>query len=135
MSKAPVMLITGTRKGIGRHLADHYATQGFRVIGCSRGESDLERPNYRHHAVDVACESSVQRLFQAIRRDHGSLDVLINNAGIASMNHALLTPIDTVRIIFETNVVACFHLCREGAKLMRKSGRGRIVTTGIGRRR
>ena len=43
------------------------------------------------------------------------------------MNHALLTPIDTVRQILETNVAGTFLFCREAAKLMRRQGRGRIV--------
>ena len=34
------MLITGTRKGIGRHLVDHYVAQGYRVVGCSRSAFD-----------------------------------------------------------------------------------------------
>ena len=37
----PVMLITGTRKGIGRFLAEHYLSVGWRVAGCSREQSDL----------------------------------------------------------------------------------------------
>lgn len=46
----PITLITGTRKGIGRHLAEHYLTRGHRVIGCSRQASDLDHPGYEHFA-------------------------------------------------------------------------------------
>jgi 3-oxoacyl-[acyl-carrier protein] reductase len=53
--------------------------------------------------------------------------VAINNAGIASMNHCLLTPVDTVHRILNTNVVGTFLFCREAAKLMRRSTFGRIV--------
>jgi len=52
---------------------------------------------------------------------------VLNNAGIASMNHALLTPLASVRTIFETNVMGTFLLCREGARLMAKRKTGRIV--------
>jgi 3-oxoacyl-[acyl-carrier protein] reductase len=65
-------------------------------------------------------------MMTSIRRDHETLDALINNAGIASMNHSLLTKTDTVRRIVETNLVATFTLCREAAKLMRING-GRII--------
>jgi 3-oxoacyl-[acyl-carrier protein] reductase len=62
-----------------------------------------------------------------IRKRLGGLDGLIYNAGIAAMNHALLTPLDSVRRVLETNVVGTFLLCREAAKLMRSARGGRIV--------
>ena len=52
---------------------------------------------------------------------------LINNAGIASMNHCLLTPMATLEKVFRTNVFGTFLFCREAAKLMKKAGMGRIV--------
>jgi 3-oxoacyl-[acyl-carrier protein] reductase len=53
--------------------------------------------------------------------------VLINNAGVASMNHALLTPISAVEEVTRTNFVGTFLFCREAAKLMRRRQFGRIV--------
>ena len=123
----PVMAITGTRKGIGRFLAEHYLEQGWIVAGCSRGESDLEHPNYRHFCLDVADERGVTGMMRAIAREFRRLDVLLNNAGIASMNHALLTPKSTVERIFQTNVFGTFLFCREAAKLMGRKKYGRIV--------
>ncbi len=123
----PVTLITGCRKGIGRFLAEHYVAQGHLVFGCSRKPSDFQAPNYRHFCLDVANESEVRPLFSAIRKHTGRLDHLINNAGIASMNHALLTPMTTVRAIFETNVAGTFLFCREAAKIMKTASFGRIV--------
>ena len=124
---APVTVITGTRKGIGRHLAEHYARRGHRVIGCSRGEPDWTLDGYDHYIADVADEGAVRRIFADVRRKHGRLDHLVNNAGLASMNHALLTPIPTVNAILSTNVVGTFLFCREAAKLMKARGYGRIV--------
>ncbi len=124
---APVTLITGTRKGIGRFLAEHYLARGHIVYGCSRGELDWSADGYTHFIADVADEKEVKRIFSGIRREHGRLDNLINNAGIASMNHSLLTPLSTVRKVLETNVVGCFLFCREAAKLMKKNDYGRIV--------
>ncbi len=123
----PVTLITGTSKGIGRTLAEHYVDKGHAVIGCSRGPCDLEARNYEHFTVDVTDEKSIQELFASIRRSHGRLDHLINNAGIASMNHSLLTPTSTLTRILETNVVGTFVFSREAAKLMQKNKFGRIV--------
>ncbi len=121
------MLITGTRKGIGKYLAQYYVEKGFRVVGCSRGEVDYELENYQHFCLDVADESRVKKMFSEIRKQYGRLDVLINNAGIASMNHALLTPLSTIQNVLNTNVTGTFLFCREAAKLMQKNQRGRIV--------
>jgi 3-oxoacyl-[acyl-carrier protein] reductase len=129
MKKKPnsVILITGTRKGIGRFLAEHYTARGWTIIGCSRTASDLSLPNYRHFCLDVGDEPAVKAMFTEIRKTHGRLDVLINNAGIASMNHALLTPMKSVHDVLNTNVAGTFLFCREAAKLMQKQQNGRIV--------
>jgi 3-oxoacyl-[acyl-carrier protein] reductase len=123
----PVTLITGTRKGIGKFLAEHYACLGHQVIGCSRGEIDWTLDGYSHYLADVSDEKTVKGLFSDIRKKCGRLDHLINNAGIASMNHSLLTPLSTVHNVLNTNVVGTFLFCREAAKLMKNNGYGRIV--------
>jgi 3-oxoacyl-[acyl-carrier protein] reductase len=127
MAEHQVLLVTGARKGIGRHLAEHYTASGYLVVGCSREPSEYQHENYRHFSLDVAEEPGVLALFGEIRKTYGRLDVLINNAGIASMNHVLLTPIRTVKRILDTNVVGTFLFSREAAKLMRKRKHGRIV--------
>lgn len=124
---SPVTLITGTRKGIGKFLVEHYVRCGHRVAGCSRGQIDWELEGYVHHLADVSDEKAVTELFSHIRKQYGRLDHLINNAGVASMNHSLLTPLSTVHNILNTNVVGTFLFCREAAKIMKSSGFGRIV--------
>ncbi|MCX4161852.1 MULTISPECIES: SDR family NAD(P)-dependent oxidoreductase [Paraburkholderia] len=127
MSDTPITLITGTRKGIGKYLVEHYVSLGHRVIGCSRENADWTLPGYDHMCADVADESAVRKIMSSIREKHGRLDNLINNAGIASMNHVMLTPLATVNQILNTNVVGTFLFCREAAKLMTKERKGRIV--------
>ena len=127
MMQGKRILITGTRKGIGAFLARHYAEKGFQVFGCSRGQADYDLENYHHFSVDVSDEKQAVDMFSAIRKDYGGLDILINNAGVASMNHILLTPYRTVRKIVDTNIIGTFLFCREAAKLMQRAGSGRIV--------
>src|SRR5262245_20902324 len=123
----PVTLVTGTRKGLGRFITEYYLAKGHFVVGCSPESSDLEHADYRHFNADVADEKSVKPIFTYLRKEHGGLDHLINNAGIASMNHALLTPLATVDAIFATNLKGTFLFCREAARLMQKKMVGRIV--------
>ena len=123
-----IMLVTGTRKGIGRFLVEHYTRNGYEVAGCSRSPSDFEHPHYHHYEADVCDEKAMIRLFGKVRKELGGLDILINNAGIASMNHFALTPTSTVRRIMETNVMGTFTCCREAVKLIAAGKRpGRIV--------
>lgn len=122
-----VMLITGTRKGIGKYLAEYYIGKGFRVIGCSREPAGYNSEDYEHFCLDVNDEAAVKEMFLEINKRYNRLEILINNAGIASMNHVLLTPIKTVRKIVETNFIGTFLFCREAAKLMQRKRFGRII--------
>ena len=63
MNNSQVMLITGTRKGIGEQLAKHYVTQGFKVVGCSRKDVEYKFENYQHFCLDVSHEVEVKKLF------------------------------------------------------------------------
>jgi len=123
-----VVLITGTRKGIGRHLVDHYLARGFIVAGCSRDPFEGPVPeNYFHYTADVSDERAMVEMTRAVRHRFGGITVLINNAGIAAMNHLLLTPLSTVQRIFSTNVFGTFVAMRECAKAMVDARYGRIV--------
>ena len=67
-------LITGTRKGIGRYLAEYYLKLGKIVIGCSRSEPDLNHKNYNHLLTDVGNENDVINLFDFVRKLDIGLD-------------------------------------------------------------
>jgi 3-oxoacyl-[acyl-carrier protein] reductase len=127
MTDRRVVLVTGARSGIGRHLSDHFVAGGALVEGCSRRPAEWELEGYHHHLADVGNEEQVLGMFRSIRERHGRLDVIVNNAAVASMNHSLLTPASMVDSIMDTNFKGTFLVCREGAKLMRKRNFGRIV--------
>lgn len=116
-----IIMITGTRTGVGRALAEHFLASGHQVIGCSRRPSDLEHARYQHHEVDLTQNSQVKKMFREVRQEHGHLDALVNNAGTATMNHFMTTPDETARRIFDINFFAVLNCCREAAKLLRKS--------------
>ena len=122
-----IVLITGTRKGVGKSIAEHYLSQDDIVIGCSRGAGSIDSERYFHYELDVADESAVVNMVRSIRKEHGKIDVLLNNAGIASMNHMLTTPFDSVNSVFNTNVLGTFLFTREVSKVMMKKKSGRIV--------
>ena len=115
-----VIIITGTRKGIGNYLAQQYLADGDIVYGCSRRNCDIEHPNYKHVRLDVSDEPSVVEFVRNVYKEQQRIDVLINNAGMASMNHVLLTPKATAERVFNTNFMGTFLMSRECAKYMIK---------------
>ena len=130
MSEQPVALVTGSRKGIGEYLAHWFVDHGYLTLGCSRQVPEWTLEGYRHFTADVTDEVAVKQMFAVIRREIGRLDVVVNNAGVASMNHSLLMPLSTVDRILAVNVRGTFLISREAAKLMKQHMFGRIVNIG-----
>lgn len=126
-----VIVITGTRKGIGKELAEYFSTRGHMVIGCSRGETGIENVNYEHHSLDIADELSVRSFFSQVRKKHGRLDILINNAAV---NNALapvaLVSYNAAASTMNTNFMGSFLMAREAIKLMMKNSFGRVINVG-----
>lgn len=129
MTDTRVAVVTGSSKGIGRHLAEHLLATGMVVVGCDRSAGEVRHERYEHFEMDVTDEPAARQLFEHVRRVHGRLDVLLNNAGIAAMNHSLLTPMTTVHKVLATNVAGTFLFSREAAKVMQRGRVGRIVNT------
>jgi len=127
MPERQVVLVTGARKGIGRFLAEHFAGRGAAVVGCGRTPPDWTLDGVDYQLADVSSEADVKALMGHIQRTYGRLDVTVNNAGVASMNHSLLTPLSTVERVLATNFNGTFLVARESAKLMQRRRFGRIV--------
>lgn len=125
-----VIVITGTRKGLGRYLAEWYVGKGDLVVGCSRQIPDWRLENYIHLTADVANEKEARQVISSTVKLHGRIDALINNAGVAAMNPVLLTPLESARKIVDTNFLGTFLFSREAAKTMQRQRFGRIVNIG-----
>jgi 3-oxoacyl-[acyl-carrier protein] reductase len=97
------------------------------VVGCARGEAPLSDERYTHLKADVSDEPAVRALFSEVRSRLGGLDVLINNAGTASMNAVALTPFDSARQVMMTNFLGTFVFTHAALRLLKSSSAGRIV--------
>ena len=113
-----VFVITGSSRGIGQALANYYLDHGAFVCGCSRSAASINHERYRHFCIDLGLEAPVVEMVRLVAREFGGIDVLINNAGLASMNHILTTPYSSMQTIFATNVLGSLLFVREVAKLM-----------------
>ena len=124
---ARVIVITGTSKGIGLELAKYYLQKGDMVVGCARSQNNIKDENYRHFVLDVSDERAVVDMIREIKTEFNKIDILINNAGIASMNHFLTTSFESVKKVFSTNFFGTFLFSREVGKIMMRQKFGRIV--------
>ena len=124
MDSSKVMLITGTRKGIGEQLVKHYVAQGFNVVGCSRKDVDYTFDNYQHFCLDVSHETEVKKLFFGIKKSYGRLDCLINNAGIAIFTPFENRTFDDFMNVMKINAGGTFLCIQEGSRLMREDKKG-----------
>lgn len=112
-------LITGASHGIGEVLANYYQAADHEVIGC--GRSDTGAGDY--YKCDITDEDAVARLAACVRREYKTVDVLVNCAGVASMNHFLTTPPWGVRQVMNVNFNGTVFMCQAFARLMRAGGR------------
>lgn len=124
----PVMLVTGTSRGIGLGIARHFLDKGYIVEGCSRGKAAFEAPDYGHSQLDVGKESDVSSWVRAIKRRHDRIDVVINNAGFSpAASPALMTSGQILEEVFRTNTIGSYMVSREAALIMTKRRSGRII--------
>lgn len=122
-----VALVTGSRAGIGRGIAEFLVAQGYRVVGCSRSQAEPISDRHEHHQVDVADEAMVRALIDSIGDRHGRLDVVVNNAAANVPSLTLVTSGAAAADVLRTNVLGTFLVSRESARLMAKRRSGRII--------
>ena len=130
------VLITGAGSGLGLALAHRYARSGARVacvdIAVDRAEaaaSSLESSGHFAHAADVADDASMQALYDRVQREWGGLDVLVNNAGIASVGAMVETTMDEWRKVIEIDLFGVVRGCLLFLPGMLAAGRGQILNT------
>jgi len=133
MHEKKVALITGANKGIGHAIACELAARGFTVLvgarDASRGQAAARRiaGDARPIALDVTRADSIAAAAARIRREFARLDVLINNAAIATSAKPSEANLEDVRAVFETNVFGVIAVTQAMLPLLREAPAGRIV--------
>ena len=127
------ILITGASTGIGRHLAESLAADGYHVYAGARKEKDLAEldaiENITAVQLDVTKQDQVDAAVAMISETGTGLYALVNNAGVGGGGFVVDTPIEDQRFVYAVNVEGVYRTTQAFAPLVVES-KGRIVTTG-----
>ena len=133
-----VAIVTGGAQGIGRAIAAGLAAEGARIVIADlkgAGAAAGAYPGGVGLAVDVASEDDVRRLADETLERCGSIDVLVNNAGLYAqleMRPFEEIPLEEWRRVLDVNVSSMFLTCRAVVPAMRAGGGGKIVNISSG---
>ncbi|MDG2250811.1 MAG: 3-oxoacyl-ACP reductase FabG [Gammaproteobacteria bacterium] len=136
MSDGKLALVTGASRGIGKAIALDLAKQGYTVIGTATTDigatkisTYLESAGFNGKGLraNVACDESVEALYESIIASHGPPGVLVNNAGITRDNLLMRMKPEEWAEVIQTNLSSIFRVSRACIKAMTKARWGRII--------
>lgn len=135
-----VAIVTGAGRGMGRSIAERFAEEGAVVYAADLNEADLhwtEESKYESgevHSIvlDICDFQAVKSAVMGIKKTHGQIDVLVNNAGLIS--YELMPMIDYVKLrkMFEVNAIALIHLMAIVSRVMQRQQSGSIINMASG---
>ncbi|ESO07102.1 hypothetical protein HELRODRAFT_76698 [Helobdella robusta] len=122
-----VALVTGASSGIGWAVASKLASCGVKVIACARNYEKLQELEQLGHPnqitpikCDLTSEEEILAMFERISKDHGGVDICINNAGLTHSAPLLSSKTENWKDILDVNVLALCICTRESIKQMKK---------------
>lgn len=125
-----VVLITGCSTGIGRALAQAFIDNGDIAIATARRAETLSGLDCEHQSLDVNSADSIAKLVASLTKTYGKIDLLVNNAGIATMGPVASMPLDTLRQQLETNSIAPIAMLQACLPLLQESNAPMLVNIG-----
>lgn len=130
-----VALVTGASRGIGAAIALELASRGYKVIGTATSDAGAanittalaQYAGCKGATLDVNDAAAAEALVDAIAKEHGGLQVLVNNAGITRDTLAMRMKDGDWDAVLDTNLKAVFRMSRAVMRTMMKQRYGRIV--------
>ena len=132
--RGQVALVTGGSRGIGLAIAEELANAGAKVAVVARDEAraqaaaeGLPGEGHRGYGCDVADAEAVNALVKRVEEELGSLDVLVNNAGVTRDNLLMRIKDDDWDAVLDTNLRGVFNTIRAASRGMMKRRQGRVI--------
>lgn len=129
-----IILVTGASRGIGRAIAAQFASEGHFVIGTATSERGAEAiEEYLSESggigrvLDVCDDAAIDKLFEEIDSVYGSVNVLVNNAGITKDGLLMRMKDEDWASVLDTNLTAIYRMSRRAVRGMMKARSGRII--------
>lgn len=119
-----MIIVTGASRGLGRAICERLLSTGVEVFGLARNITNLP---FASMNCDVSSHDEVKRVVQVLKRDGKKISGLINAAGIASMNLAVMTPPLTAEKIIKTNLLGTIYCCQLFSPLIFRHKSGSII--------
>ena len=133
------VIITGSSNGFGLKAAKDFADQGYQVFATMRhphgknanakAELESHSPHIKVADMDVTNDASVKEAIPTILAEAGSIDVLINNAGIMYLGITEAFSVEQAKFQMETNYFGAIRVMQAVLPSMRKAGSGLIINT------
>ena len=126
------VIITGASQGIGRALAIQFSKNGYQVLAVYNSSKNaaltlLDYANIDIFKADVSNESEVDALFNYVLNKYGSIDILINNAGVCLKQKPVLDVTSSeFDAVFNVNVKGVFLCAKNAVNSMLNNG-GKII--------
>ena len=124
------VIVTGGSRSIGKTIAEEFAKSGAQVVITYKNAVDaahFDSLGIRHHQCDVADQSSVQALVDAVIADYQKIDVLVNNAGITKDGLLMRMSEDDWDAVIDTNLKGVFNMTKAVTRHMMGKRYGKIV--------
>ena len=131
-----VALVTGGGTGIGKAIAQAMHKEGAKIIIVGRKEEILKEAqaelgsDVEMMTCDVTQEDHVKKVYENIMSNHGKIDILINNAGMAAKAKSYEMSYDLWKKVVDVNLNGAFLCAREAMKIMVNQKSGRIINIG-----
>ena len=124
--KNKICIVTGAAQGIGAATCKRFADEGAIVIGCDRRAEGVNEA-YERHAVDVTDRVAVDMMVDEVMREHGRIDVLVNNAGITKDARLVKMTLAQFDAVIDVNLRGVFHCAQAVSTIMVAQGSGVIL--------
>lgn len=129
-----IILVTGASRGIGRAIAERFAEEGHFVIGTATSEKGvmaieeyLGESGGIGRVLDVCDDEAIDKLFEEIDSVYGSVNVLVNNAGITKDGLLMRMKDEDWSKVMDTNLTSIYRMSRRAVRGMMKARSGRII--------
>jgi glucose 1-dehydrogenase len=123
-----VAIVTGAASGIGKAIAEDFILQGAKVVYSDLSEIKDLPENAKYFQADVSKSEEVKKLVEFAVAKFGSLEVMVNNAGVGSMGGVLEENDDNFDKVIDINLKGTFYGTREAAKYMAENNiKGSII--------